>query len=343
VDSVLVAEARAAELIAQVTDTKSVNRVAVSIGLTVGIALGAIGEAKTAALIREADIALYEAKRAGRNRARVFDDSMAAAAVRRRLIEHDLPEAMASGAIGVHFQPVVRASTREMIGVEALARWRHPLLGHISPLEFVGIAEETGQIRALGRHILRTALTASRSWSSLLVSVNLSPLEFRLPDLAEEILATLEEIDFPPARLEVEVTESLLLDDLEATRQQIVTLHDRGIRVALDDFGTGYSSLSYLRTIPFDKVKIDRSFVTDIGTDDTSAAIVECVANLARQLNIEVTAEGVETEDQEILLRAAGCGTFQGYRFGRPMPAADLDTRYRRQAEPTASIRLVAG
>ena len=267
---------------------------------------------------------------------------MAERAARRRRIEHDLPEGLRSGAIEVHFQPLVRAGGGDLVGVEALARWRHPDLGPINPMEFVGIAEETGQIRALGRHILRAAVSAGRAWDGLSVSVNLSPLEFRMPDLADEIVATLQEFGFPPERLVVEVTESLLLEDIGATRRQIDTLHAHGIKVALDDFGTGYSSLSYLRVLPFDKVKIDRSFVIDIETDVTSAAIVECIANLVRQLDIEVTAEGVETENQAHLLRAAGCGLFQGYLFGKPMSAADFH-EFRARAKPSEQPIRLAG
>ena len=191
-----------------------------------------------------------------------------------------------------------------MNGAEALARWKHPELGWVSPVEFIAIAEKTGLILELGESILRTAVRDARDWGDVYVSVNLSPVQFRLTDLARQVESILAEADYPARRLQLEVTESVLLDDLDVARRQIDALRELGVRVALDDFGTGYSSLSYLRSLPFDKVKIDRSFVQDLGTNATNQAIVQLIVALARELGMRTTAEGVETEEEARLLMA---------------------------------------
>jgi predicted signal transduction protein with EAL and GGDEF domain len=293
----------------------------VSTGMSIGLAFADPGDANIAALVRKADLALYEAKRAGRRRLVTFAQEMAVSANRRRILERELSAALSEGQTNVHYQPIHGAPGHALIGVEALARWTHPALGAVSPIEFVAVAEETGQILALGDHILRTAIADARAWDDLLVSVNLSPIQFRLPDLAGHIAAILKEIRFPAERLQLEVTESVFLHDIEAARRQMQALRNLGVEMALDDFGTGYSSLGYLRSLPFNKVKIDRSFVHGLTADTANYAIVECIIGLARQLDMRVTAEGVETEDEAVLLQAAGCTTFQGYYFGRPMPA----------------------
>ncbi len=214
-----------------------------------------------------------------------------------------------------------------MDGAEALARWRHPELGWIGPVEFIAAAEKTGQIIELAEHILRTALRDARDWHDLYVSVNLSPVQFRLTDLAAQVRNLVEELDFPVSRLQFEVTEGVLLHDFDVASAQIEALRELGIRVALDDFGTGYSSLSYLRSLPFDKVKIDRGFVRGITTDPTKRAIVNLIVGLARELGMRTTAEGVETEDEAALLRATGCNSLQGYLYGKAMPAAEIAAR----------------
>jgi len=246
---------------------------------------------------------------------------------RRRRIERDLAAAVRNGEILLNYQTIHSASDGATLGAEALARWRHPELGLVSPVEFVSVAEETGQILELGEHILRTALRDAHAWPDIYVSVNLSPVQFRLADLAAQVEAILAESAFPANRLQLEVTESVLLHDLDAARAQIQALHELGTRVALDDFGTGFSSLSYLRSLPFDKVKIDRTFVSGITTDAANHAIVRCIVGLVRELDMRATAEGVETEEEAVLLRAAGCNSLQGYYFGRPMPTAAIEAR----------------
>jgi diguanylate cyclase (GGDEF)-like protein len=321
-------EAIAHRLIAAAKEPLALSGHRVSIGLSIGVAFADGPDSNLAVLIRNADLALYEAKRAGRRRFVTFAAEMAVGADRRRRLERELGAALAAGDVAVHYQPIHHASDRAMIGVEALARWQHPKLGAIGPVEFIAVAEETGQILVLGEHILRTALTDAAGWGDLFVSVNLSPVQFRLPDLAGQIAAILKDTRFPAERLQLEVTESVFLHDIEAARRQIEALRDLGVAMSLDDFGTGYSSLSYLRSLPFDKVKIDRSFVSGLSAGTANYAIVQCIVGLARQLDMGVTAEGVETESEAVLLRAAGCTTFQGYYFGRPMPAAEVERRF---------------
>ncbi len=298
----------------------------VSSGLSVGVSFADSADAIDS-LLTNAALALDEAKRLGRRRVATFSAEMAANARRRRNIERALTAAMLRGEITLDYQTIHRAADSVTDGAEALARWRHPELGVVSPVEFIAAAEETGQILALGEHILRTALRDAGRWPGIYVSVNLSPVQFRFSDLAAEVKTLLAESGLAPARLQLEVTEGVLLHDLDAARAQIEALRQLGVRVALDDFGTGYSSLSYLRSLPFDKVKIDCAFVSGLATDPTNHAIVRCIVGLARELDMRVTAEGVETEEEATLLTAAGCNSLQGYLFGRPMPAAAITER----------------
>ena len=214
-----------------------------------------------------------------------------------------------------------------MIGVETLARWIHPVQGEIPPARFIPIAEHSGLIVELGEYILRRACLDGRNWPGLAVSVNVSPLQFRRPDFVEAIERILSETAFEPNRLELELTESTLLGNLESAELSMLRLKGLGVCFALDDFGTGYSSLLYLRRFPFDKLKIDSSFVRSIEKAADAAAIVHAVVSLGRGLGMKVTAEGVETADQHLFLRAAGVHSMQGYRFGRPVPAAEIDDR----------------
>ncbi len=317
----------AAALIAAMKEPLVSHGHTISTGLSVGIAYADGPDTPVLGLLRNAALALDEAKRRGRRRAVTFNDAMATSVERRRRLEQDLTGALKKGEIEVEYQPIHRASDGAMIGAEALARWKHPELGAISPVEFVAVAEETGQILQLGERILRIALNDARDWDGVYVSVNLSPVQFRLADLAQQVGAMLNEHAYPAPRLQLEVTEGVLLHDIEAAREQIEALRSLGIRVALDDFGTGYSSLSYLRSLPFDKVKIDRAFVNGLSHDTTNRAIVQCIVALARELDMLVTAEGVESEADATLLRAAGCNSFQGYLFGKPMPAAAITER----------------
>ena len=222
----------------------------------------------------------------------------------------------------VHFQPIVNIVTREVLGYEALARWTHPLHGEITPGTFIPIAEESGLITSLGILILELACAAAAGWSSQqLVSVNISPAQFRRSDLVEQIADTLARTRVAPSRLELEMTEGLLIDDSEQVRDALQAIKLLGVRIALDDFGTGYSGLGYLCQFPFDTLKIDQSFIRKMESDPGSHAVVKAVVALGKSLQLQVTAEGVETETQAAMLHAIGCHQAQGYLYGRPTPS----------------------
>jgi len=242
----------------------------------------------------------------------------------RHTLKHELSNAIENEEMKVYLQPIVDAQTQEIIGAEALARWCHPTRGVIEPNEFIPIAEESGFIVELGDWVLRTAMMAIKPWSELFLSVNLSPVQFKDSILVERVFAALDETDFDPKRLELEVTEGLLIYDTNAARKVIDTFKSRGIHIVLDDFGTGYSSLAYIQNFPFDKIKIDRSFVADIDRNPQSAAVVQCVVNLATTLGMIVTAEGIETDTHEALLKSIGCHTMQGFKYGRPVPVSEF-------------------
>ncbi|HZC54527.1 MAG TPA: EAL domain-containing protein [Xanthobacteraceae bacterium] len=296
------------------------------IGASIGIAVidRRVGDA--ADILRYADMALYRAKNEGRNRACIHDAAMDADLSSRKLLEGDLLKAIQNDELNAAYQPLVNASGDTIIGVEALARWTHPLHGEIPPSRFIPIAEHSGLIVELGAYMLRRACFDARDWPKLTVAVNVSPLQFRrsVVDVVERIIA---ETKFDPNRLELELTESTLLGNLETAELSMLRLKAVGVRFALDDFGTGYSSLLYLRRFPFDKLKIDSSFVRSIEKAPDAAAIVHAVVNLGRGLGMKVTAEGVETAEQHLFLRAAGVHSMQGYRFGKPGPPAEIDKR----------------
>jgi diguanylate cyclase len=278
-------------------------------------------------ILRYADMALYRAKNEGRNRACIYDAAMDADLSNRKLLESALRQAIKNRELHVVYQPIVDRSGKQVVGVEALARWIHPVQGEIPPARFIPIAEHSGLIVELGEFILRRACLDGRNWPGLTVSVNVSPLQFRRPDFVAAIERILGEMAFEPNRLELELTESTLLGNLESAELSMLRLKGVGVCFALDDFGTGYSSLLYLRRFPFDKLKIDSSFVRSIEKAADAAAIVHAVVSLGRGLGMKVTAEGVETADQHLFLRAAGVHSMQGYRFGRPVTAAEIDHR----------------
>ena len=296
-------------------------------------------------------MALYRAKNEGRNRACVYDSIMDADVIQRKLLGAELREAIDDGNIEIAYQPVVDADGETTIGVEALARWRHPVRGPVPPSVFIPIAEHSGLITALGTHVLRRACLDAKAWPGLIVAVNVSPLQFRRNDFVDVVQRILRETDCDPAYLELEITESTFLGAVDAAEQAMRRLKALGVRLALDDFGTGYSSLLYLRRFPFDKLKIDHTFVHSIDTATDAAAIVHAVVSLSRGLQMTVTAEGVETLEQQLFLRAAGVHSMQGYRFGRPMMAADITRRLAERAshapapaQPTHEvIRALAG
>jgi len=298
------------------------------IGASIGIAtIGHRSESGAADVMRYADMALYRAKNEGRNRACIYDAAMDADLSKRKLIEQELREAIEQNRLDVLYQPIVNASGEKVVGVEALARWTHPQRGLIAPADFIPIAEHSGLIIELGDYVLRRACTEGKSWAGLTVAVNVSPLQFRQINFVTGIERILGETGFEPTRLELELTESTLIGNVDSAQAAMIRLKSLGVRLALDDFGTGYSSLQYLRRFPFDKLKIDRSFVLSIEKAADAAAIVHAVVSLGRGLGMKVTAEGVESADQHLFLRAAGVHFMQGFRFGKPMTAAEITAR----------------
>jgi diguanylate cyclase (GGDEF)-like protein len=298
------------------------------IGASIGIALiTRKSQGGAADVMRYADMALYRAKNEGRNRACIYDAAMDADLSERKALEHDLREAIAQDDLRVVYQPIVNSSGDTIVSVEALARWTHPTRGDIEPAQFIPIAEHSGLIIELGERVLRRACTDGKIWPGLTISVNVSPLQFRRPDFVDTVERILHETDFDATCLELELTESTLLGNVESAEVAMHRLKAIGVQLALDDFGTGYSSLAYLRRFPFDKLKIDKSFVRSIERSADAAAIVHAIVGLGRGLGMRVTAEGVETAEQQLFLRAAGVHSMQGFRFGRPGSPALISTR----------------
>ena len=319
--------ALAQRMIAALCAPYSIGGQNIVIGASIGIAIIGRDCAGSADIMRYADMALYRAKNEGRNRGCIYDAAMDADLSSRKLLEADLREAIENDKLEVLYQPIVSKSGEQMVGVEALCRWTHPIRGEIPPVEFIAAAEHSGLIIELGAWVLRRACLDGMAWPGLTVAVNVSPLQFRRTDFADIVERTLAETKFDPERLELELTESVLLGNVDTAEAGMLRLKALGVRLALDDFGTGYSSLLYLRRFPFDKLKIDRSFVLSIETASDAAAIVHAVVSLGRGLGMKVTAEGVETADQQLFLRAAGVHFMQGYRFGKAMPAAEITAR----------------
>jgi diguanylate cyclase (GGDEF)-like protein len=281
------------------------------------------GSASEVALMRRADLALYAAKREGRNRYRRYDAALEKVTKRRLSIENGLERALKAGQFRMAYQPIVTAQNAHVLGFEALVRWDSPEHGAVSPAEFVPVAEETGLILDLGDWITRQAFKDCRRWGGPYVSVNLSARQFLRQNVAERILRYAEEADLAPQRIQIELTETAIIDDVERAAHNLEVLRQAGMRVALDDFGTGYSSLTYLNQFAIDCIKIDKSFVDNVARDKQSAIIVASVTRLASSLGMGVVAEGVETDQQRAVLTAAGCGALQGYRFGKPMSPTD--------------------
>jgi diguanylate cyclase (GGDEF)-like protein/PAS domain S-box-containing protein len=295
------------------------------IGVSVGISLAPDDGKNPDELLKKADLALYRAKADGRGTYRFFETGMDARAQARRLLELDMRAALPRGEFEMHYQPIRDVAADRIVACEALVRWRHPLRGLIPPGNFIPLAEETGLIVQIGEWVLRTACRDAAAWpDDIGVAVNLSPVQFKNPNLMAHVLDSLAQSGLPAHRLELEITESVLLQNSEATLATLHALRGGGVRISLDDFGTGYSSLSYLRSFPFDKIKIDRSFVEDVTSRNDSLAIVRAVTGLGRSLGIATTAEGVETPAQLELLRREGCTQAQGYLFSKPRPASEV-------------------
>ena len=297
----------------------------VVIGASIGIALSPGDGLTSEELMRNADLALYRAKENGGGLYRFFEREMDRQVQKRRDMELDLRRALANGEFELHYQPLVEIATDRISGFESLLRWRHPDKGMISPADFVPVAEEIGLIVAIGEWVLREACSVAAKWpDGIKVAVNLSAVQFRSRNLVQVVMSALAQSGLSPKRLELEITESVFLAESQANLAILHRLRELGVSISMDDFGTGYSSLSYLRSFPFDKIKIDRSFVKDLTRRSDCVAIVRAISGLGRSLNITTTAEGVETIEQLDWLRAEGCNEAQGFLFSAAKPAADI-------------------
>jgi diguanylate cyclase (GGDEF)-like protein len=311
---------------------------------SVGIALAPQHGTHLDQILKNADLAMYAAKSAGRRTYRFFEPSMDAEVKARRMLETDLRQAITDGGLEVYYQPCVSLQDNSITGCEALLRWRHPVRGMISPAEFIPVAEETGLINQIGEWVLTTACAEATTWpDNIKIAVNVSPVQFKSGTLALKVVAALAASGLPASRLELEITEAVLIRDDEAALAVLHQLRAIGTQIALDDFGTGYSSLSYLQRFPFDKIKIDRCFVNDIAEPGGSSSIVQAVVNIAAARHMTTTAEGVETQQQRELLRALGCSEMQGYLFSAARPAADIKLLMFAHGEPPAAVDLDRG
>jgi len=295
------------------------------IGVTVGIAIGPSDGTDSATLLRAADTALYRAKNEGRNRFNLYEHRMNEQERMRKLVDDELRGAIERDELTLVYQPQVHADTGRIASVEALVRWRHPVHGMISPIMFISAAEERGLIVPLGEWVMRRAMRDAARWPKLRVGVNVSAVQFRQKDFVTSVAGVLKECAVQSHQLELELTEGVLVEDADQAQAAMMELRALGVKLALDDFGTGYSSLIYLRRFAFDKIKIDKSFLDQMEATGESAILVHSVVHLGRALGLEVTAEGVETEEQRRFLQAVGCHLLQGYLFSKPISAEQLD------------------
>jgi diguanylate cyclase (GGDEF)-like protein len=319
------AKMMAQQLIETIGEPYEIDGHSVVIGTSVGIALAPSDGDDPDELLKNADMALYRAKADGRGTYRFFEPKMDADMQARRLLEMDLRGALARNEFDLFYQPLVDVNAESINGFEALLRWRHPQRGLVPPTEFVPLAEEIGLISPIGAWVLKQACKDAATWpKDLRVAVNLSPVQFRSRALVLDVVAALGASGLAASRLELEITEAVMLQDTEATLATLAQLKALGLHISMDDFGTGYSSLSYLRRFPFDKIKIDQSFIRDLSVRPESLAIVRAVAGLGSTLGIATTAEGVETPDQLRAVRAEGCTQVQGFLLGLPVPASEI-------------------
>ncbi len=295
--------------------------------LSLGIAMGPRDGESAATLFQAADLALYRAKHEGRNRFAFFDKTMEQKLHLGQTIEDDLRRAITDGELTIAYQPLIRARDERLQGVEALVRWEHPTLGLIPPEDFIPLAESRGLIVPLGDWVLRRACLDARRWPSLRIAVNVSPVQFRQRGFVEQVAAILAATGIDPARLDLELTEGVLIQDAEQAEDVIMNLRALGIRMGLDDFGSGYSSMIYLRRFAFDKVKIDRAFLQSLETSGEGAIILEYIISLGHALGLSVTAEGVEHSEQVEFLKTLGCDELQGYFYSPPLSAREIDER----------------
>ncbi len=312
----------------------------VVIGASVGIVVAPADGEDTDQLLKNADMALYRAKDDGRGGFHFFEADMDAKAQARRVLELDLRKAVANAEFELYYQPIVNLAENRISGFEALLRWNHPTRGRVSPIEFIPLAEETGLITQIGAWVLRQACSEASTWpGGLRIAVNVSPVQFRNRNLVAVVMSALAASGLAPDRLELEITETVLMHNNETTLAMLHQLRNLGVRISMDDFGTGYSSLSYLRSFPFDKIKIDQSFIRDLIAKPDSIAIIRAVAGLGQSFGMTTTAEGVETREQLDQMRAEGCTEVQGFFFSEPRPASqlgDLLARFRDKAQAAA-------
>jgi len=320
-DSILLAE----QIIEAAGHSHTIDGHEVTVGASVGIAIGHAGDVNTESLLKNADLAMYSAKSDGRGTYRIFDPEMDAIVQSKRMLERDMRTALIQGGFALFYQPLINLQTKKVTAFEALMRWTHPERGLVSPSEFVPIAEDVGLIVQLGEWALRQACMEATKWpDDIRVSVNLSPLQFAKGNLVATVMSALASSGLSATRLELEITESVLLEKSERNIAILNQLREFGIRISMDDFGTGYSSIGYLRSFPFDKIKIDQTFVRDLLVDEGSMAIVRAIANLGISFGITTTAEGVETEEQMRRLNLEGCVEVQGYLYSKPVPADEV-------------------
>ena len=318
------AEEIAGRIISSISEPYLLDGRELAIGISVGIAISRDGiDCKS--LIARADLALYRSKSRGRGTFSFFEEEMDAAARNRRSLERDLQTALGNGELEVHYQPQVNLKSGKVVGFEALVRWNHPERGWVSPADFIPIAEHTGLIHQIGDWVLRSACAEAAKWpDQIKVAVNVSTVQFRNNSVLQSVINAIASAGIASRKLELEITETALLDDSEETLSLLEQLHDVGVTIAMDDFGTGYSSLAYLRMFPFDKIKIDRSFVSGATNDESGSAIIRAISGLGRSLRLATTAEGVETEEQLELVKAEGCTEAQGYLFGAAIRADEI-------------------
>jgi predicted signal transduction protein with EAL and GGDEF domain len=321
----------AAAVIETFTEPFEVQGHQLVIGTSIGIAMAPADGNEPDQLLRNADMSLYRAKAEGRGTYHFFQPEMDAQMQERRRLELDLRKALLANEFELYYQPVIQIAGGEVCGFEALVRWNHPERGLVMPGAFIPVAEEIGLIVPLGEWVLKKACMDAAKWpGKLSVAVNLSAAQFRNPMLALSVVSALGQSGLAASRLELEITETVLLQDDRAVLDTLHQMRDLGVRICMDDFGTGYSSLSYLRSFPFDKIKIDRSFVSELGKEENDCvAIIRAVTRLGSSLGMITTAEGVETEQQLEILRAEGCVQVQGYLFSRPKPIAEIPAMLR--------------
>jgi diguanylate cyclase (GGDEF)-like protein len=324
-DQPLGATALALRIIEEIGAPYQIDAHQVVVGTSVGISLYPSDALEADHLLKNADLALYRAKHEGRGTYRFFEPEMDARMHARRQLELDLRQSIAAGEFELHYQPILDLDRNEITTFEALLRWNHPTRGRISPAEFIPLAEETGLIGSIGEWVLRTACAQAAGWPPpIKVAVNLSSLQFNQNDLVQLIFSALTASGLSASRLELEITESVLLENTEKTVATLHRLRDLGVRIAMDDFGTGYSSLKNLRSFPFDKIKVDQSFIQGLGADQQCFTIVQAIATLGAGLNMTTTAEGVETVDQLDWVRALGIVEVQGFYLSKPVPACEV-------------------